>query len=379
MERRRYCATIIGFTIAALVLISAGCVPVASAASMRGVYALGAVDRPTPSALLDNPNVDGLTLRHSWDEIEPREGVFVWSELDQEVARARSHGKKIALGITPGIRTPQWVYSAGASQFTFVWDKPWGLPMCSQARIPAPWDPVYMSKWKTLVGELARRYGSNPAVGCLKLTGINGATEETILPGAKGGRTPRWGGACVSGDDVRNWQRIGYSRAKIEAAWTGMADTYAQLFPHQDLDLMIVARGFPPIDDFGNIMANRVADIKLSNDLIERGIASYGPRFIVQNNGLSAFYSWKEAGSLAGRTTVGFQMLWSVTKDPRCRMNGGRMPCDPHAVLQAAVDRGIDSGARFLEIYIPDLLNPDLQDVILRAHNRLVTLQENSR
>jgi hypothetical protein len=64
-------------------------------------------------------------------------------------------------------------------------------------------------------------------------------------------------------------------------------------------------------------------------------------------------------------------MLWSVTGDSTCRMNQRKTPCDPHAALQAAVDRGIREGAQFLEIYPSDIKNAALRDVIDAAHARL--------
>jgi hypothetical protein len=67
---------------------------------------------------------------------------------------------------------------------------------------------------------------------------------------------------------------------------------------------------------------------------------------------------------------TGYQMLWRVTDDPTYRMNQG-VPVDPVTALQTAVDNGAAAGARYLEIYYADIVNPDLQDVIASAHDRL--------
>src|SRR6266852_6227734 len=120
-------------------------------ASLPGVYALSDQDAATSLAVLANPNVDGLALRYSWNQLEPREGGFNWSPIDVQVAAARAHGKKVSLSVTAGIRTPVWVYAEGARQFSFVWDKPCGAPIWSRQHIPIPWDPVYLTKWKAFV------------------------------------------------------------------------------------------------------------------------------------------------------------------------------------------------------------------------------------
>jgi len=179
--------------------------------------------------------------------------------------------------------------------------------------------------------------------------------------------------SCPSGDDVSNWQRVGYTRAKVLTTWRIISDTFAQSFPHKKLALMIGPNGLPPIDGSGKIMGKKRADQKGLQDLIALSVERYGRRFILQNNALSAFWDWNEIRELSGRTDVAYQMLWSATEDPQCRMNHRVRPCDPHAVLQAAVDRGLNSGAKFLEIYIEDVRNPQLQDVLAKAHSSELT------
>lgn len=44
---------------------------------IEGIYALGSEPpRPIPQKVLDNPAIDGIALRYSWDELEPKEGIF---------------------------------------------------------------------------------------------------------------------------------------------------------------------------------------------------------------------------------------------------------------------------------------------------------------
>jgi hypothetical protein len=109
----------------------------------------------------------------------------------------------------------------------------------------------------------------------------------------------------------------------------------------------------------------------LVEKLINKGIAHYGaPRYVVQNNGLSDFWVSPQVMRAAGQVDTGYQMLWFVTDDSTYRMNHG-IPIDPATELQTAADNGVAAGARFLEIYYADIVNPDLQDVIATAHDRL--------
>jgi len=68
-----------------------------------------------------NPVVQGVSLRTQWARVEPREHAntndFYWGYLDQGVALAAAHGKKVAILVTAGVTTPQWVFDAGAAAF----------------------------------------------------------------------------------------------------------------------------------------------------------------------------------------------------------------------------------------------------------------------
>ena len=86
---------------------------------------------------------------------------------------------------------------------------------------------------------------------------------------------------------------------------------------------------------------------------------------------LSGFFIWPEVARLAPRVSTGYRMLWAATGDRSCRMTHKVKPCDPSTTLKAAIDRGIEAGAQFLEIYNADILNPELQGLLAQTHERL--------
>jgi hypothetical protein len=369
-RRRTLVSTILA---AALMLASTPCAYCSP--PMRGIYALGSgtPQQPIPAAVLRNPNVDGIALRYSWNELEPEAGMLDWSDIDRDLAQARRYHKAVSLSVTAGVRTPHWVYDTGALRFTFAWDRPWGFPPCSAQSIPIPWDNTYLSRWKALVRDLGHRYANNPSLIAIKLTGINGATQETQLPHSGGAQMVHGPLTCLNSDSISAWQTSGYTRARVDAAWGEIADAFANAFPNQQLVLMIGPGAFPPIDDLGRLMPHRKADIQLVHELINAGIERFGSRLVVQNNGLSAVRCWYELSALANRVTVGYQMLWDVTDDSRCRMNGGVSPCEPASVLQSSFARGVECEARYIEVYQADILNPALSGIIAQAHQALIT------
>jgi hypothetical protein len=64
---------------------------------------------------------------------------------------------------------------------------------------------------------------------------------------------------------------------------------------------------------------------------------------------------------------VAGQMLWYVTDDPTCRMNGKITPCNPLQVLRQAVTIGAHYEMLYQEIYQQDILNPALAGAISDA------------
>src|SRR5262249_18593888 len=68
-----------------------------------------------------NPYVQGIALRTHWDRVEPHEHAnandFYWDYLDQGVALAASHGKKVGILVTAGVTSPQWLFDAGSPAF----------------------------------------------------------------------------------------------------------------------------------------------------------------------------------------------------------------------------------------------------------------------
>lgn len=96
--------------------------------------------------------------RYTWDYIEPSEGIYNWTGLDDLFARCLLYGKKASFGIAAGAATPSWVWGTGVIKYGPIHDH-----TAAGEFQPLPWDTVYQTKWFNLLNAVAARYANNSA------------------------------------------------------------------------------------------------------------------------------------------------------------------------------------------------------------------------
>lgn len=320
-----------------LVAMSVPCgqgAPTPPAPAVRGLFALSDQTRPLAETVYRHPDVAGVSLRASWDDLQPSpkefRGVF-----DAESARARRAGKHVMLSVDPGVHTPAWVYEVGAQPFTFQDDNPYRREQGKPAQIPIPWDPVFLQKWCACIQALGQRYDSDDTVVLVHMVGPTKHGGEMHLP-----RTAA---------DKENWAKVGYTRDKLLGAWKRIIDAYRAAFPKQALALDVAL----PLYDDGTAEA-----------ILTYASAQLGSRLHVQHNALAAktvasFKPHRWVGSYRGKATVGFQLLCPVTPRGKFNDEGRRFG----GSLEEALRIGREAGAVYYEIYPMDLTNQALAPV----------------
>ncbi len=93
--------------------------------SSPGVFCLQPSAQGTGSDpyVYSDPDVDGISVRQKWGDLEPAEGVYNWTYLDNVTARAAAAGKAVLLrigtgggDIALGGSCPAWVTDAVAAE-----------------------------------------------------------------------------------------------------------------------------------------------------------------------------------------------------------------------------------------------------------------------
>ena len=301
--------------------------------TINGVYVLGLEDRPAASLnpLLADPAIDGLSLRAGWIDVEPREGSYDWSLFDSGLAAAVEYGKKVMLRVLPGVKTPAWVYEAGAAQFEFVDVNPYHETSGQTLHMPVPWDPVYLEKWRQFVAAFGAAYAGHPNVTIVAISG------------------PAAGGEMHLGDEgaADRWCAVGYSDTTLVDTWKQAIDAFTAAFPRQHLTIAIAhATAFGDPDNVVEQVVRCCA---------EAGCGIQGNWLAARTEPQNPLY--RRVAAFAAIRPVGFQTL-SAAGIPRF---GGN--------LRPAVNLALKAHASYLELYLADLST--FPEDVAYAHEQL--------
>jgi len=233
----------------------------------RGVFCLSPAGVHADDSVLSNPSVDGLSIRQNWSDLEPTEGVFDWSFLDSEVARAAAASKKVLLRINTQFAKPDWVASAvakaGGAFFPFDKD---GVP----TTIPVFWDPTFLTKKKAMIAALGAHFTNKSAINIVWTSFANANSEDWSVP--------------HSSEDIAHWFAVGYTSEKLLAAGRQIIDATMAAFPNQYVTLAVGGNGH--VGATGNLDPDASY---VARNAVLAARAIWPGRLIVQKNSLSTY------------------------------------------------------------------------------------------
>jgi len=305
---------------------------------------------------LNNPFVSGVSIQINWRDIEPVQGKPDWSTLDALFAAAISSQKWVQLDIYPGFFSPEWALAGAKTDMFLV---PYGPHHDTLAKLPMPWDPVYLDRWFAFLKRLSERYGNSPVFRMIGAAGPTSVSDEMTLP-------------SYSPSAVKKWLSDGYTPAKFLGAWEKTFHVYADTFPNQCVSL--AAPGLPILD---RGKSGRSARLRAKQDIVERAFKVFGRRLVVQSNDLHAGQAKIETfdgtdfiKSYCGRIITGFEMRGGSRGAGPSEVMGAAG--NPPLALRKSVDKGMAANSsgrhiNFLEIYVGDVLAPDMQPVLRYA------------
>ena len=333
-------------------------------------------ERAFRSAYLSS-HAQGITIIGHWDKVNPAINQYDWTDIDYWVSNAVREGKKIAIGIVGGERTPAWVdvprvFYRSAHRTTLN---------CVDHEVAVPWFATYRSRYIVMMRELARHLRqdriANLPIGAaynhvrmVKIAGINMGNIETRLNRTQ----PRDRTHCPRGpfaDDV--WASSNatdgkpFTVSRVVATWNQLASGIGAAFPNKALAFDVVRGAFPPSG--GNQPStNRIFD-EATNQIIEAAMNStaLGDRIHVQWDGLSSLQAsnpvLREVKALSGGQH-GFQVnQYQGQNGAGCVRNDQFGPCNNTLHLEN-LRNGIRFGARYIEVHLYNVMAHDASLVL---------------
>ena len=269
---------------------------------------------------VDNAAMDGLAIRLAWSRLEPTEGSYSFTQLDDalnKVATARKSATLHIFGAVAQGATPSWVKTAGAQFYT-----------ANGRTDPVPWDSVYLTKWAAFVPKLAEHLTQAGTASLVTRISITVPVPEMNLF------------SCTRG--LLDSASIPFDRAKYLAAWKQMVDVYQSAFP-TTAKLISAPQNGICLNDGDTKFFREVMDYALSKDAQHFGMFAAD---------LSAVGSARVQPyvDLSSRAAISFQPVAAFSNDPNRWVKGTMLE------LYCA---GLKLGGSYFEVYSADLTNAD--------------------
>jgi hypothetical protein len=306
-------------------------------APVKGIFCLMKSMAPMDPSVLRMPCIPGVSIRFTWEDVEPEEGKIDWDYLEHALGQVKRANKKAMVSVLPGIRSPAWIYKKGVRTLEFTDNNRYHKSYGRRLRMPLPWDETLIQEWIKFVVQLGKKVDPDDAVVLVHLAGPNTSSLEMHLP---------------KGENAALVEEAGYSREKIVTAWKQVIDAYAKAFPHKDLALHIAV---PLVKDGA------------MEEVIQYGISRVGSRFCIQGDFLNArtnglFYPYRVMREYREKygVTLGFQMADSAYYRPR-----------REGPLETAIEKGLQAGAQYFEVFYADIIDPQNKELWERLYAKL--------
>jgi hypothetical protein len=260
--------------------------PLPRAAS--GLFSLGPEERPYASetATWASPSLTGVFIRPRWDDVHLAPGVFRWSEIDAEIEQAVRHGKLFSIGFKAGVKgTPAWIFEPARTENPATKLDLGFRQGGAVAWYGSPADPNFRKHYfdllRAFAAHLRARNDWYRALAYIKPSGANLYTHENRLPNDTTDQLATWAGPGA------------YRPSAVYEFYDLQEELLAAEFPYKEMDFALIQDGFPRINEQGEYLGQVPAPVHplpagagQTEELLARGRARHGLRFVVAHNGL---------------------------------------------------------------------------------------------
>ena|GEM_PF-6860841 len=243
-----------------------------------------------------------------------------------------------------------------------------------------PWNATYLNLWFKFVEALANRYGVNPALSLIAITGPNSHNGEVNLPGGNKRELEQWKDLVY-----KNWRSIPCGEAiaeyilkeKLLAAYEVTIECLGQAFARKHdkfLSLQIFNESLPVERDENREPS--AIQLEYHCDLIKLALDKLGKYFVLMNGGLEAWPITDAVSKLyppPAQPThwVRGQLLSDLgyitgllQKDGVGDKDAEKAGVSKVEVFRLIIKNGVRFGANFLVIFEDDVHNESFRDLL---------------
>jgi hypothetical protein len=207
----------------------------------------------------------GAVINVLWSQLEPQQGVFDYSVIDNALAVIEAYNSKYPatpvvakLRINSGIGTPGWVMQLTGGPITIT-------AYSGTIQIGAFWSSTYRAAWQELQAHLAARYDSSSSMGEVAITSCSSRSSEPFI-------------ASLDAVSLAAMQQFGFNDATYMACLTDAANDY---LPWQHTPLDFTFNSYRNSDG-GTLVENP----NFTLQVMESFRAAFGSRAVIANHGL---------------------------------------------------------------------------------------------
>jgi hypothetical protein len=272
------------------------------------LFAFSPTGAPIPKDVLGYPAV-GVVVRANWQTLNPAPARYDWTQVDNDVAAAKAAGKRVVLAFYTGPSTPEWI---AAARFSFAWPTRTG-----SFTMPATYDPAVTAAWNTFVSAAGARYGGNPSVVAVHITGPTVFSAEYHM-------------------SVELSRQPGYSATRHLAAWSNSIQVFNAAWRTNQFLISDISQVFTVRDGLREQIAAQVAALGTRRvwfqmDHLRLGAAANEPDAALVE-------SYRAKGF-----TVGFEFV---------------QPAASQVQFDELVNLGASQGASYLQVYESPAIGP---------------------
>jgi hypothetical protein len=309
----------------------------------RGIMTFGGGKILLEVKTLDLPYISGVTAFFKWSDLEREDGVYDFRDIDELIRMAKPKGKIVNLMFSSGMHAPEWLFQKGVktSSWTTYWkENKWAeMGESSTLKTPLPWDPIYLDYWKRFITKIAEKYGPEPTVGYVSITGpVQRGLTTTIAAKRKA--------------DLNQLAASGYSEEKMSNAWIDMIEHYEKVLGNKRLLLALAVdvRGKPAIHRAQDLV--RYVEKRKYTNISFMLVFLNDTWFKTSNTTRRLRDLLKDAK--ADGYTFGYQMGQSAERGAKWKRSASIVKS-----LRDSLAIGIDDGASWIEVWHPDIVDSE--------------------